>query len=201
MDPESEMTQLNTNYLGPMQLIRSSLPIFREQRQGQIINISSVSGMVAMPTMASYSASKQALEGASEALWYEARPYGISVTLVEPGFVHSESFRRVRFPNKAKLSNQLAGPHSEYYRSMSPFIEKLMKWSRSSPEDIAETVVNLIGKVDPPLRVRATFDAKIFAFLRWAIPGFLFHRIMFVLLPHSKEWGIRSRIPFQRRSV
>ena len=87
MDIHSEMLQLRTNYLGPMSLIRAVLPIMREQGGGRILNVSSVSGMVSMPTMASYSASKHALEGASEALWYESRPYGIKVSLIEPGFI------------------------------------------------------------------------------------------------------------------
>ena len=95
MDVESELLQLKTNYLGPMALTRAVLPIMREQRCGQILNVSSVSGMLAMPTMGSYSASKHALEAASEALWYEARPFGIRVNLVQLGFVNSSSFKRV----------------------------------------------------------------------------------------------------------
>jgi hypothetical protein len=71
------------------------LPHMRSQRDGRIINVSSVGGMMAMPTMGAYSASKFALEGASEALWYEVRPWNIKVTLVQPGFVRSDSFERV----------------------------------------------------------------------------------------------------------
>jgi short-subunit dehydrogenase len=59
-------------------LIRLVLPKMREKRAGRIISISSVGGMMAMPTMALYSASKFALEGACEALWYEVRPWDIS---------------------------------------------------------------------------------------------------------------------------
>ena len=83
MDKESEIHQINTNYLGPMALIRLVLPMMREKGHGLIINVSSVSGMLAMPTMASYSASKHALEGASEALWYEMKPFGINVSLIQ----------------------------------------------------------------------------------------------------------------------
>ncbi|MCB0321357.1 MAG: SDR family NAD(P)-dependent oxidoreductase, partial [Bdellovibrionales bacterium] len=71
MNRDEEALQMQTNYFGPMTLIRSLLPYMREHGQGKIINISSVAGMMAMPTMGSYSASKFALEGASEALWYE----------------------------------------------------------------------------------------------------------------------------------
>ena len=57
----------------------------RERRDGRILNVSSVSGMMAMPTMALYSASKFALEGATESLWYEVRPFGIKVTRIASG--------------------------------------------------------------------------------------------------------------------
>lgn len=192
MDRESEMIQLETNYLGPMSLIRSVLPIMREQMNGQIINISSVSGMVSMPTMGSYSASKHALEGATESLWYEARPYGIKVSLVEPGFINSDSFKNILLPKKAKLSAKLKGPHSEYYKSMSPFIESLMRWAFATPESIAHKVERLIEQKNPPLRLRVTMDAVVFSFLRKLLPEFMFHKVMFLLLPGSRLWGHRS---------
>lgn len=192
MDRESEMIQLETNYLGPMALIRSVLPIMREQMNGHIINISSVSGMVSMPTMGSYSASKHALEGATESLWYEARPYGIKVTLVEPGFINSDSFKNILLPKKAKLSAKLRGPHSEYYISMAPFIENLMKWAFATPDSIALKIEKLMKESNPPLRLRVTLDALAFSLLRKFMPEFIFHKVMFFLLPGSRLWGHRS---------
>jgi len=189
MDFESEMLQLKTNYLGPMGLIRSVLPIMREQRSGLIINISSVSGMLAMPTMGSYSASKHALEGATEALWYEARPFGIKVNLVQLGFINSNSFTRVVLSNKAKISMALNGPHSEYYRSMTPMIEKLMSLSFSSADRIAQKIITLIDKPKERLRLSLTVDAVVFAILKKIIPSFIFDRFLYLLLPGSLKWG------------
>lgn len=189
MDIDSEMVQLKTNYLGPMSLIRSVLPIMREQGGGRIINVSSVSGMVSMPTMASYSASKHALEGATEALWYEARPYGIKVSLVEPGFINSDSFKHVVKSKKAQLSASLRGPHSEYYESMTPFIEKLMRWTFATPERIAKKIERLMEMSTPPLRLRVTLDAVIFAFIKKVLPSSVFHRVMILFLPGAKRWG------------
>ncbi len=190
MDIESEMIQLKTNYLGPMSLVRSVLPLMREQGGGRIINISSVSGMVSMPTMASYSASKHALEGATEALWYEARPYGIKVSLVEPGFINSDSFKHVVKSKKALLSASLKGPHSEYYESMTPFIEKLMQWTFATPDRISKKIERLMLMSSPPLRLRVTLDAVVFAFIKKVLPSSLFHRIMILFLPGAKHWGI-----------
>lgn len=191
MDAEAEMTQLKTNYLGPMDFVRAVLPLMREQGSGHIVNVSSVSSMVAMPTMASYSASKHALEGASEALWYEARPYGVKVSLIQPGFIRSDSFLKVVLSRKARLSQQLGGPHSEYYSSMAPFIERLMRLSLVSPERIARSIVGVIDSDHPPLRKAVTPDAIVFRILRWILPAAIFHRIMFSLLPGSKRWGFR----------
>lgn len=189
MDFDSELLQLKTNYLGPMALIRAVLPIMREQRSGLIINVSSVSGMLAMPTMGSYSASKHALEGASEALWYETRPFGIRVNLVELGFINSNSFKRVVLSNKAALSVALNGPHSEYYESMTPMIEKLMSWSFASTDKIARKIIDLIDKPQGRLRLTLTLDAIIFAIIKKIIPEFIFNRILYLLLPGSVKWG------------
>lgn len=192
MDPESEMIQLKTNYLGPMNLVRSVLPIMREQRGGKIINISSVSGMISMPTMASYSASKQALEGATESLWYEAQPYGIKVCLVEPGFVRSDSFRHVVISKKAELSQKLKGPHSEYYNSITPLIETMMHLSGATPEKIAKRIERIMRDKNPPLRLQVTLDAHVFHILKRWLPARFFHHVMFALLPGSHKWGAKS---------
>ncbi|MBX9769000.1 MAG: SDR family oxidoreductase, partial [Bdellovibrionales bacterium] len=200
MDIHSEMIQLKTNYLGPMSLVRAVLPIMREQRSGRIVNVSSVSGMVSMPTMASYSASKHALEGASESLWYESKPYGIKVTLVEPGFVHSDSFKHVVYSTKAELSASLKGPHSEYYESMAPMIERLMRWTFATPESIAEKMADLLEMDSPPLRLRVTLDAQLFAIFKKILPSRIFHKIMFWLLPGADRWGPHGRKNFISRN-
>lgn len=195
MDDESELKQIDTNYLGPMSLLRLVIPSMRENNSGKIINISSVSGMVAMPTMASYSASKHALEGASEALWYELRPYGISVTLVQPGFIKSNSFEKVYASKKAQLSYDLEGPYSEYYSNMGPFIKQLMERSPSTPEKIAQQILQLIQQKNPPLWSSATIDAALFFWIRKLLPRRFFHRIMYFLLPNANKWGEKYKKP------
>ena len=191
MDDESELHQLETNYLGPMALIRAVFPIMREQGGGKIINVSSVSGLVAMPTMASYSASKHALEGASEALWYEAKPFGISVTILQLGFIKSKSFERVYFSRKAKMSSNLDGPFADYYQNMGPFIARLMNLSLTTPEDVARKMIRVAKLKHPPLWLPATFDARGFFWLRKLLPRRIFHKIMFSFLPGSKFLGKR----------
>ncbi|OQW50844.1 MAG: oxidoreductase [Proteobacteria bacterium SG_bin7] len=190
MTVEDELHQFHTNYFGPTALIRAVLPHMRETGRGKIINVSSVSGMLAMPTMASYSASKHALEGLSEALWYEVKPLGINVTLVQPGFVNSKSFTRVHYTRKSDptLSEEL---YSDYYEHMTPFIERLMGLSRTTPEQVAKKVLKVIQLQDPPLWVPATPDANIFYYLRRFIPRNLLLPLLFALLPKARLWANR----------
>jgi hypothetical protein len=123
-----------------MELIRLVLPGMRRKRAGRIINVSSVGGMMAMPTMALYSASKFALEGATESLWYEVRPWNIHVSLVQPGFIHSDSFRNTRYTEASRQAEKdSANPYYPHYRQMATLITRLMERTSATPEGVAET--------------------------------------------------------------
>jgi short-subunit dehydrogenase len=188
MDEEAELHQLRTNYLGPMSLIRAVVPAMRERGKGHIVNVSSVSGMFAMPTMGSYSASKAALQSASEALWYELRPFGVKVSIIQPGFVHSRSAQNVYYSKKAVLSEALEAPYSLYYVSFSEFVSRLMTLSQATPERIAAKILRTVQKRAPPLWVPVTADAHLFKFLRHILPQSLFHHLMFKMLPNPLAW-------------
>lgn len=191
MSESDERLQMTTNYFGPMELIKLVIPSMRTKGRGKIINVSSVSGMLAMPTMASYSASKYALEGATESLWYEMRPFGVDVSLIQPGFIHSNSFQNVYYSDKSKTEESHEGPYTEFYRSMAPFVEKLMGLSRSPPEKVAQLVLDVILTVRPPLWIPATFDAEFFYYLRRIFPRRLLSPFLFRCLPNVKKWGTR----------
>lgn len=189
MTEEDEFRQMSTNYLGPIGLIRRVLPRMRERGRGKIINVSSVSGMLAMPTMASYSASKYALEGASEALWYETKPLGISVSLIQPGFIRSTSFTRVYTTEQSKPGRWKTGAYGDYYANMAPFVERLMKRSWATPEKIAKLILKVIRMQHPPLWVPATVDALVFYYLRRLLPRRLLLPLLFFCLPNSRRWA------------
>jgi len=187
---EERLAQMHVNFVAPMGLARQVLPAMRAKRRGRILNVSSVSGMMAMPTMAAYSASKWALEGATEALWYEVRPWNIRVTLIQPGFINSPSFRNTRYTTASRRSSQDASdPYHAHYEKMGPFIEKLMRWTWSTPEGVARTIVRTVRRPRPPLRVPATLDAHLFALLRRLLPRSAYHEVLFRLLPQVSSWG------------
>ncbi len=193
IDEEENLAQMSTNFLGPMDLTRLVLPQMREKRCGRVINISSVSGMMAMPTMGAYSGSKFALEGATESLWYEMKSWGIHATLVQPGFIHSNSIRNVVISKQAReaIENE-SDPYHAVYLSMAPFIERLMAFARATPEDIADRVLLTLRKKKPRLRVFATIDARFFYILRRVLPRKVFHSLLYRALPGVRGWGPRD---------
>jgi len=89
--PEQELrAQMETNFFGAAAVTKALLPIFRDQREGAIVNISSLGGQLSFAGFSAYSASKFALEGFSEALAGELQPFGIKVLIVEPGSFRTE---------------------------------------------------------------------------------------------------------------
>lgn len=177
--------------LAPLELTRLVLPAMRRRRAGRILNISSVGGMMAMPTMSLYSAAKFALEGATEALWYEVRPWNIRVSLIEPGFIHSDSFRNTRFTQRSfRGAMDEHDPYHPHYQHMAQFIEQMMTRTVATPDTVARAVVRTLRRAKPPLRVHATPDAHVFALLRRLLPRGLYHWVLFRALPQVGTWGI-----------
>jgi len=194
--------QIDINFRSPMELTRLALPGMRARRRGRIVNISSVGGMMAMPTMAVYSASKFALEGACEALWYEVRPWNIHVSLVAPGFINSDGFEKVWLtPMGEAAIDTPSSPYHRHYIHMRGFIGQIMKRVPSTPERVARTVVRVIERRRPPLRVPATFDAWLFAWIRRLLPRRIYHAALYWSLPGVRSWGPRPGMVEGRRGV
>lgn len=190
INDEERLEQMAINFNAPMELTRLVLPSMRRKRWGRVLNISSVGGMMAMPTMAMYSASKFALEGATEALWYEVRPWNIRVSLIQPGFIHSGSFlntRRTVDSHRSEISE--LDPYHNHYYYMEPFIARMMRFAFATPEHVAQKILKTMRRRRPPLRVTATIDAHFFALLRRVLPRGLYHRVLYYALPHVQKWG------------
>lgn len=189
MTEQDEELQMATNYFGPMGLIRLCLPHMRETGRGKIINISSVSGMLAMPTMSSYSASKFALEGASEALWYEMRPFGVRICLVQPGFIHSPSHKNVYHTVQSDPTRNWNGPYCDFYKNMTPFVERMMNMSLTTPEKVAKQILKAMKTENPPLWLPATLDATVFYYIRRLLPRRVLLPFLYWCLPGARNWA------------
>lgn len=195
-DDHGRQRQLDVNYLAPFELISKVLPLMRKRRSGHIINISSAGGFMAMPTMSAYSASKFALEAASEALWYEMRPWGVHVTLAIPGFINSRGYLNTLNSAKCEMSeNNCSSAYYEHYRAMRELIAISMKRTRATNDSVAKKVAKIIGQRRPPLRVHITFEAKLLYLMRKFLPSATYHFIFYNLLPNIHSWGKNT---FQR---
>jgi short-subunit dehydrogenase len=155
--------QLETNFFGVVRMVNAVLPGMRAAGAGKIINISSLAGNTAIPYSAFYSASKFALEGYSESLWYEVRPFGISVSLVEPGFVNTPI---------VEASPAAARPLPAYdviRKSMLAAFGQSLK-SGIPPEQVARRVLQIIEHPNPGLRYRVGAQATWLPRLRNVVP-------------------------------
>jgi short-subunit dehydrogenase len=100
--------QFETNLFGAIRTIQQVLPIMRDQRNGTIVNISSLAGYIGFPASSVYNSTKFALEGLSESLAYEIEPYGISVVLIEPGVINTNFVENMIIPgNTQSISSYL----------------------------------------------------------------------------------------------
>jgi short-subunit dehydrogenase len=140
--------------------------------------------------MSVYSASKFALEGASEALSYEVRPWNIYVTLVQPGFINSDGFEQVRYTASSQraLESQQS-PYHAHYTHMSSFIASIMGKVPATPASVARKIVRVIDHRSPSVRVAGTIDAFLFSALRRLLPRDLYHAVLYRSLPGIKSWG------------
>jgi NAD(P)-dependent dehydrogenase (short-subunit alcohol dehydrogenase family) len=85
VDDELVRRQLETNLVAPARIARLVLPTMRDRRTGRIVNVSSIAGRVSLPMFGWYCASKRGLESVTDALRMETEPFGVKVSLVEPG--------------------------------------------------------------------------------------------------------------------
>ncbi|MGB7347025.1 MAG: SDR family NAD(P)-dependent oxidoreductase [Pirellulaceae bacterium] len=188
-EPE-RLDQMNINFRSPIELARCVLPGMRQRRRGKIINISSVGGMMAMPTMSVYSASKFALEGASEALYYELKPWNVSVTLIQPGFMGSEAFDKVPYTVlSAKASADASDSYHKHYHHMERFVATAMSRSLATPDSVATKVIRVLRRRSPPLRVYGSVDALLFSMMRRVLPRRFYNWVLYRSLPSIRDWG------------
>jgi NAD(P)-dependent dehydrogenase (short-subunit alcohol dehydrogenase family) len=144
---EQAKSQLEVNFFGALRVCRAVLPAMRSQRSGYIVNIGSIGGLIAIPYQAIYSASKFALEGMSEALRMEVRPFGIRVVLIEPGD-HKTAITQNR------TVSAITGSADVYRLSFQSALAKTAHDEQSGPgpERIARLLYRIVNQRNPRLR-------------------------------------------------
>ncbi len=161
--------QFETNFFGVVRIVNAVLPVMRRQKHGHIINVSSLAGLSSIPFLGIYSASKFALEGYTEALRHEVKPFNIQVSLTEAGFLKTPM-----------MTNRQAGASriAEY----DPFRQRALNAIRGSEQQapgaelVAETLLEIISSKNPRLRYPIGQQAKSVVRLRRFLPAGMFEQ-------------------------
>ena len=159
--------QFETNFFGMARMTKAVLPIMRQQEGGQIINISSLAGLTPVPFMGIYSASKFAVEGYTEALRLEVRPFDIHVSQIEV------SFLRTTMMNNRQIATERISAY-EPWRQLALDAIREYEETGPGPELVAEAVLRIIGSRKPPLRYVIGRKAKSTVRLRRILPQRVF---------------------------
>lgn len=146
-DLAAARAQVETNLWGSVRVVQAVLPVMRAQGGGRIVLLSSIGGVVSIPFQGFYSASKFALEGLGEALAHEVRPFGVEVTLVQPGNVRTDF-------TASRVLAQRPGP-DPYGQALAHAVGVMERDEQAGidPARVAEVVERVLGARRPPRRV------------------------------------------------
>ncbi|HET7521752.1 MAG TPA: SDR family oxidoreductase [Bacillales bacterium] len=139
--------QFETNFFGLVAVTKAVLPYMRKQQSGKIINMSSISGRMALPGLGPYSASKFAVEGFSESLRLEMLPYGVQVVLVEPGSYKTNIWSK----GMKDFQVNPESPYREKTDKMLKIVRHIEK-TAEDPEDVARIIVEIVQSEEPNFR-------------------------------------------------
>ncbi len=169
---EEVRTQFETNYFGLVRLTNAVLPAMRERRSGHIVNVSSIVGFAAIPFMGHYSASKFAIEGYSEALCHELLPFGIHVSLVEPGAVRTQFFGSSGMTTSTRIAD-----YGQWREAGLASMTKRVETNSLTAEKVATTIARAIECRKPAFRYPVGRDANITNPMKRFLPFGVFQRI------------------------
>ena len=181
-------SQFETNFFGVQKVTRSALPLMRasasksgKEFSTKIINISSAQGRSTLPGLSAYGASKFALEGFSESLYFELQPFGIEVVILEPGTYLTKAIDENSHEAGAGLKPD--SPYAKYTKRLKDLHGKILitKKGVGEPEDVAIMIEDIINRKRNKLRYIAGTQAKIRVWMRSILPFRWFSKIILKL--------------------
>ena len=166
---EDTRAQFETNFFGVIRMVSAVLPLMRRQRSGHIINVGSLAGVSSIPFLGIYCASKFALEGYTEALRHEVKPFNIQVSLTEAGFLKTPMTN-----HRQIAANRIA----EYDPWRQRALDAIRADEEKAPgsEVVAETLLEIVSSKTPRLRYPIGQQAKSVTRLRRFLPAGLFEQ-------------------------
>jgi NAD(P)-dependent dehydrogenase (short-subunit alcohol dehydrogenase family) len=173
---------LEVDLLGAIAVTQAFIPLLRPAR-GRIINISSVSGMVAAPFMTPYNTSKFALEAFSDAVRVELRAWGISVSVIQPGNIATPIWEKSIHDVEVSMEGWPEGVTELYGPALEAVLARAQRRTGIEPVHVARAVEHALTATRPKTRYHVGWDAR---FVR-----------LFALLPdRMRDWLIASRLPW-----
>ncbi len=167
--------QLETNFFGAVRVVQAALVPMRRQHAGRIVLVSSIGGVIGIPFQAFYSASKFAMEGYGEALAYEVAPFGIEVTLVQPGNIRTDftKSRRDVIPDSEPGSDD---PYAAAVAKAVGLMER-DEAAGAPAASVAATIQRVLDQRRPPRRVSVgKLDERAGLLAKRLLPYRLFER-------------------------
>ncbi|OII19234.1 SDR family oxidoreductase [Curtobacterium sp. MCBA15_013] len=153
---EQYRQQMEVNFFGPLTVTRAILPVMRQQRSGRVITITSTAGLMGVDFCSAYASSKFALEGWMETLRTDVEPFGITTTIVEPGFFRTELLVE---------GSSTIWPALSIDDYAARTTETIAAWKRMNgtqggdPAKLAAALVQIAALPEPPARFLAGADA------------------------------------------
>lgn len=156
----------HTNVFGMMMVIKHVLPGMRDRQKGLIVNISSVAGFIAIPFQSMYSASKYAVEAMTEALRMEVKPFGIKVSMIDPGDINTG------FTAARKIAKQ-AHVNPVYKQRHDRAVHEMIKSETKGPgpEVVVREFARILNSNNPPIRIVVGMQYKAVALLKRLLPA------------------------------
>ena len=152
---EQHRAMFDANYFGAIRMVQAVLPHMRERRSGTIVNLTSIAGLIAMPNQVPYTASKWALEGASEALAHEVRRFGVRVKIIEPGVIMTSIFENA----KGQTFFDRSSPYLDLMRRNGKFYSAGHR-ANQPPEIVADAILDAVESDSDRLRYVVGTDAE-----------------------------------------
>jgi NAD(P)-dependent dehydrogenase (short-subunit alcohol dehydrogenase family) len=172
---EAAHRQFEVNVFGYARTIQAVLPHMRQQRSGKIVNITSVGGKIYTPMGGWYHASKFAMEGYSDVLRLEVRPFGIDVVIIEPGTI--ESRWGVRAIEEANRNSR----DGAYQNLLDTYVKIQRTVKSSPPETVARLILKVLDTHRPKARYHVGKSSGIVLFLRRHLSDRLFDQVITAL--------------------
>jgi len=145
--------QLETNFFGVYNVTRAALPVMHSQREGHIIQISSIGARRGTPGLGAYQSAKWAVAGFSEVLAREVTPLGIRITCVEPGGMRTDMF------GTSMLAEPLAPDYEPIVGAAIRGTFGRAEGARNDPAKVAQAILQIAGEKQPPVRLLLGSDA------------------------------------------